>query len=120
MRWNKYFGPAREKSPTLFSLMIFADVLGLSLALIEDGDKVRYMRPRWERRAKHTVRDAAAKVSSKAIARALPYAMHQLASSGGKARWAGLSKKAKKAFIAKLNAARAAKRERLAGMKEAA
>jgi hypothetical protein len=117
--WTKRFGPSREKAPLLTTLMTFADVLGVSFVLIEDPQKARQMQRRWERRSPNHGHGNG-KIARLSVKRALPAAIHKLASSGGKARWAGMSKKAKAAFIAKLNAARAAKRRRLAGMRTAA
>jgi hypothetical protein len=85
-RWNKAFGPAGEKVPNLVTMMVFAEVLGVSFVLVEDIEKVRRMRPRWERRFESAVQNAR-RIASAAIKRALPYAVARLASSGGKAAW---------------------------------
>jgi hypothetical protein len=80
-RWNKSFGPSCEKPPSVSTLMIFADVLGLSIMLVEDPQKVRRMSSRWQRRAEGYVHDAS-KVASSAMRRLRPPACQSEVSDG--------------------------------------
>jgi hypothetical protein len=99
-RWGKAFGPAREKNPTVVTLMLFADVLGVSFVMVEDPAKVRRMKSRWEGR-RGRVPDAS-KIASSAIRRALPAAIRQLTTAGGKARWQGIDADARRAHMTEL------------------
>jgi transcriptional regulator with XRE-family HTH domain len=55
---NKYLGPAREKSPTIRTLFLMLEAMGVGLVLAEDAEAVQRMRTRWAQRiGKHAVTD---------------------------------------------------------------
>jgi hypothetical protein len=99
--WSKRFGPSREKAPGLPVLMMFADVLGVSFVMVEDEAKMARMESRWTRRSERNVQDTG-RLARIAIKRALPAAVHKLASSGGKARWSGVDADERRRLMRKL------------------
>ena len=113
--WDKCCGPARHKMPTLVSLMAWIGALGLAIELAEDPDTK--VRSRWERRSEGQVSENG-RISKVALQKARPLVLAELARKGGVSWWANKSPEERRAHIARLNAARAAKRQ--AGLNKAA
>jgi hypothetical protein len=107
---NKYIGPSREKSPTLPMLYLLLQAMGLGLVLVEDAEAAKRMSHRWTKRSANVNRDGNGKVARLAIKRARPIVLTEVARKAATARWAGTTKWQRAAFVAMLNAARAAKR----------
>jgi hypothetical protein len=88
---SKLVGPARLKSPTLTTVDRLMAALGLSWVLVIDPDKVARMRPAWRPRDQAHVRDRA--LSAKALERARPVVLAELARKAARPRWAGVDAK---------------------------
>lgn len=106
---NRWLGPAREKSPTLNSLMTIAQALGLGLQVVEDPDAVARHRDRWHRRAHRQARPAT-RVSKIALERARSTVLAELGRQGGRKRWKDVPKAERRAAAKALVALREAKR----------
>jgi Helix-turn-helix domain len=102
--WDKVAGPSRMKSPSLATLMALCGALGLAVQLVEDPDTVA--RRRWTKR-----RHPGAKSWPMSVKRARPIVLAELARKGGRSWWARMTPEQRQAHIAKLNAARATKRQ---------
>jgi hypothetical protein len=111
--FDKIAGPTRGRFPRLDTFMALVGALGLAVTLVEDPES-RVQR-RWTKRSDANVRD---RVSRAMVKRARATVLHELASKGGRSWWARMLPEQRQAYIAKLNAARAAKRQ--AGLNEAA
>jgi hypothetical protein len=83
---TKLFGPARLKSPTLATLDRVMAVLGLSLVLVIDPEKVSRAQPTWRPRDEARVR--ARRLSPTTLARARPNVLAELARKAARPRWA--------------------------------
>jgi hypothetical protein len=103
---GKVLGPSQVRGigPVAFDALLRA--LGLSGTLYADPAKA--IGPADRRQAKG-VRNKH-RVGKEAIRRARPVVMQELARKGGAARWAGSTPEARAAMIARMNAARLAKR----------
>jgi hypothetical protein len=86
---NKYLGPSREKMPLVSTLFLMLGAMGVGVVLVEDADAVKRLSGRWTRRQENHIQRAS-RIAQMAIQRALPAAVHKLASSGGKKRWEGV------------------------------
>lgn len=84
---GKYLGPSRLKSPTIGTLCLILQALGVGLMLVEDDDATARVSRLWARRQEHHIQSAG-RLASIAVKRAA--AIEKLASSGGKARWKGV------------------------------
>jgi hypothetical protein len=100
-RWAKAFALSCVKMPTLATLMKFADVLGLSVVLVEDPEKVRRVRSRWEGRQANYIHDTS-RLAQASIRRALPHAQTLLGIAGGKARWEGVDENERRQHMQEL------------------
>jgi transcriptional regulator with XRE-family HTH domain len=103
---NKYLGPSREKNPTVATLYLLLQAMGVGLVLVEDPDAIRRMSRRWAKRRESTVRPPD-KVARSAIRRARSVVLSEAARKAALARWAGTSKKERLAVGAMLAEARA-------------
>jgi hypothetical protein len=89
--------------------------LGLAVALIEDPEG--RVRRRWSKQQEAQATDNG-RISRAAMKKARPVVLAELARRGGRSWWEGMTPRQRQAHIAKLNAARAAKRQ--AGLNRAA
>ena len=103
--WDKVCGPSRMKSPSFATLMAIAGALGLAVTLVEDPASVRTVQGRWRRRQTPGGNGRLSR-----LRRAKADAVTELARKGGNARWAGSTPEVRAATVARLNAARLAKR----------
>jgi hypothetical protein len=111
---GKVLGPTREKAPTLFTLMTLVGALGLAVQLVPDPET--QVQGRWQKRLTPPRVGGNGRLSR--LRRARADAVAELASKGGRSRWADKTPEQRQAYVAMLNAARAGKRQ--AGMSEAA
>lgn len=97
---NRWLGPGREKSPTLASLCLILDGLGLSGTLHVDAEKEARVGPLWARagrRAGEQVRTTTVRVSKIAIARAKSVVMSEAGRRAALARWKNTTKAERRA-----------------------
>ncbi len=87
---DKYLGPAREKSPSLYMIGVMMDALGLSATLWIDATKAERFGKAWGRfgsRKADIVRRPNGRISNAAIARARPFVLSQASQKANAARW---------------------------------
>jgi hypothetical protein len=108
--FDKVAGPTRERAPSLATLMAIAGALGLAVQFVPDPDST--VAGRWTRRREDQARRQDGRISKAAIRKARPLVLAAAARAAAKARWETATPAARAAVVAKLNAARAAKRKR--------
>lgn len=81
---DKYLGPTRVKTLGRQSLDDFLMILGLSIVLIEDPDKLRRMESQYEKRKPGYAHSP--RVSKLAVTKALPIIMRELSVKAAEAR----------------------------------
>jgi hypothetical protein len=91
---DKYLGPTRTKRPTLSTLAILMDGLGLSGVLVVDEAKAVRVQKRWTKRGVGG-RAGSGRVSR--LRRVKAETLTELARRGGNARWAGATDKERRA-----------------------
>jgi hypothetical protein len=106
---QKVLGPTQVKGIGPLSFTGLLDALGLSGTLYADPAKVARLSGQWQRRDRAGVRENH-RLGKVAIAKARPIVMAELATMGGKARWKDATPEDRAAMIARMNAARLAKR----------
>jgi hypothetical protein len=79
-------GPARTKNPSLPTLDVLLQLLGLSLVVVDSPERRERMKSLWLRRDEGKVHSNT--VGRLTIRRARPFVLRELASAAGKARWA--------------------------------
>jgi hypothetical protein len=84
---SKCLSPARLKRPSTGTLYRLLDALGLSLCLLVDPAKVARISPSWRQRDQWKVRDRA--LSPRALERARPVVLAELARKAARPRWKG-------------------------------
>jgi len=87
---DKYLGPAREKTPSLYMIGIMMDALGLSATLWIDATKVERFGKAWGRHGSRKAilaRQPNGRISKAAIDRARPLVRSEDARRANKARW---------------------------------
>jgi hypothetical protein len=109
---SKVLGPVPVTALGRITLSALLGALALKLVVVEDKEQAASIGKRWHRKQVH--HDRAAALSLK---QARPIILSRGARKAAKARWEGVTPEAKAAFIASLNAARAAKRKRHARLK---
>jgi hypothetical protein len=82
---TKVLGPSKEKSPTLATVHRILMVLGLSIVLVIDPQKVAAVRDGWRPRAAWKARQR--QLSPTTIARAQPIVMAELARKASRPKW---------------------------------
>jgi len=107
--WNKVAGPSRIKTPSLYTLMSVIGALGLAVQLVEDPES--RVRSRWERRRNNNAHDNG-RLSKTAIRKARPIVLSQWARAANAVRWSRTTAAERQLIVARLNAARLAKRSR--------
>jgi hypothetical protein len=95
---NKMLGPARTKTPSLPSLDILLQLLGLSLVVVDDPVRAARMRDLWLRREEAKVHSN--KVGRLTIQRARPFVIRELARAAALARWANTTPDQRRAMAA--------------------
>jgi hypothetical protein len=93
-------------TPTLYTLMSLVGALGLMVQLVPDPDT--QVQRRWKLRS---AGQAHGRGRLSQLRRARADVLADLARKGGRSWWASMSPEQRQAHIAKLNAARAAKRQ---------
>jgi hypothetical protein len=86
---SKCLSPARLKCPTTRTLYALLDALALSIVLAVDPAKAARVSPSWRRRDETHVRDRA--LSPRALERARPVVLAELARKASRQRWKGAS-----------------------------
>jgi hypothetical protein len=86
---SKCLSPARSKRPTTPTLFAMLDALALSVVLVIDPTKAARISPSWKPRDASHVRDRA--LSAKALERARPVVLAELARKASRPRWAETS-----------------------------
>jgi hypothetical protein len=84
---SKCLSPARLKRPSTRTLYALLDVLALSVVLVVDGTKAARISPSWRPRDETHVRDRA--LSPRALERARPAVLAELARKASRPRWKG-------------------------------
>jgi hypothetical protein len=85
---SKCLSPARIKRPTTQTLYRLLDALALSVVLVTDPTKAARISPAWRPRDASHVRDRA--LSPRALERARPVVLAELARKAARPRWAGV------------------------------
>jgi hypothetical protein len=83
---TKVAGPARSKSPTLATLDRVMTVLGLSIVLVRDPEKIDRVQSNWRRRDEAHVRQ---RLSRTTLKRALPIIVDDLLRRAARRKWSG-------------------------------
>jgi hypothetical protein len=87
---DKYLGPTRNKSPTLYILGLMMDAVGVSATLWIDAVKQERFGKLWERFGRQGSRSARpenGRISKLAIKRARPLVLKEAATKAANARW---------------------------------